>query len=164
MGVVMLCTAALLTYKSTTMLINAGEKTGRLNYEELIASLFGNAGSYLFCFFAGVLAFGAMTAYLIVVGDTIPEILFAAGVMGRTLADRNWTIVVVGFFCVLPLCLLKDLGKLSYTSFISVLADLLLTLIVLVAGSSEARYLSNTQSITRHTQCVDGETEGLCTY
>ena len=138
-GVIMLCLAASLTFRSCTMLINAGEQSGRLNYEDLMAIVFGSAGIYLFCFFAGVLAFGAMSAYLIVVGDTIPEVLFAAGLTSGTLADRNWVIVVVGAFCVLPVSLLRDLSKLSFTSFVSVLADLVLTFIVIIAGPSEAR-------------------------
>ena len=41
---------------------------------------------------------------------------------------------------MLPVSLLKDMSKLSYTSFVSILADVLLTLIVLFAGSEEARY------------------------
>lgn len=46
-----------------------------------------------------------------------------------------------GIFVVLPLSLLKDLSKLAYTSGISVLADVFLTLIVLFAGAGEARYI-----------------------
>ncbi|CAM9642866.1 unnamed protein product, partial [Laminaria digitata] len=137
-GVFLLCLAAALTFQSTTMLINTGEKSGRLNYEELVSGLFGNAGSYTFCFFAGVFAFGAMTAYLVIVGDTVPQLLVAAGVMDGTLAERNWVIFVIGVFCVLPVSLLRDLSNLSYTSFVSVLADVFLTFIVLIAGAGEA--------------------------
>ena len=136
---ILMCLAAALTFQSTTMLINAGEKIGRLNYEELMAGLFGNAGSYVFCFFAGVMAFGAMSPYLIIVGDTIPQIVFASGLTDGTLAERNWVIFVVGAFCVLPVSLLRDMSKLSLTSFVSVLADLVLTFIVLIAGPREAR-------------------------
>lgn len=135
----MLCLAASLTFRSSTMLINAGEKTGRLNYEDLMANVFGNAGIYMFCFFAGVLTFGAMSAYLVIVGDTIPAILFASGLTSGTLAERNWVIVVVGAFCVLPVSLLRDLSKLSFTSLVSILADVMLTFIVIIAGPSEAR-------------------------
>lgn len=136
---ILLCLAAFLTFQATTMLINAGEKTGRLNYEELVAAVFGKTGSYAFCFFAGVFAFGAMSAYLVVVGDTIPQVLFAAGLTDGTLAERNWVIFVVGAFFILPVSLLRDLSKLSFTSFVSVLSDLVLTFIVIIAGPGEAR-------------------------
>lgn len=70
-----MCLAAFLNNRSTNMLIVAGEKTGRLNYEELMADMFGNVGIYAFSFFVVLLAFGAASAYLIIVGDTIPEIV-----------------------------------------------------------------------------------------
>lgn len=135
----MMCLAAFLTSRSTNMLIAAGEKSNRLNYEELMADVFGNAGIYAFSLFAGVLAFGAMAAYLIIVGDTIPEILQHHGVTTGAFASRSSVIVIFGIFGVLPVSLLKDLSKLSYTSGISVLADLLLIFIVIFAGSAEAR-------------------------
>lgn len=71
----MMCLAAFLTNRSTNMLIAVGEKSGRLNYEELMADVFGNLGIYVFSGFVVVLAFGAASAYLIIVGDTIPEVV-----------------------------------------------------------------------------------------
>ena len=135
-----MCLAAALTFQSTTMLINAGEKIGRLNYEELMADIFGNTGIYFVSLFVGVLAFGAMSAYLVIVGDTVPEIVLASGSTTGAFADRTSVILLFGIFCMLPVSLLKDMSKLSYTSFVSILADVLLTLIVLFAGSEEARY------------------------
>ena len=152
----MLCLAALLNLKSTTMLIAAGEKVGRLNYEELMSESFGNAGIYAFSLFAGVLAFGAMSAYLVIVGDTVPEILQASGVTTGAFADRASVIGIFGVFCILPVSLLKDLSKLSYTSCISVVADLLLTIIVLSTASGEARCAVQAQ----FSRCFPGGWEG----
>lgn len=139
MGMFMMCVAAFLNVQSSNMLIAIGEKTGRLNYEELMADVFGNAGIYFVSLFVGVLAFGAMSAYLVIVGDTVPEILLASGSTTGAFADRTSVILLFGIFCMLPVSMLKDMSKLSYTSFVSILADLLLTLIVLFAGSEEAR-------------------------
>lgn len=75
----MLCLAAFLTNRATNMLIVAGEKSGRLNYEELMAEAFGNVGLHLFSFFVVLLAFGAMSAYLIIVADTIPSVAQVIG-------------------------------------------------------------------------------------
>lgn len=138
-GIFLLILAALLTNQSTYMLIAAGLKTGRLNYEEMMEDLFGRWGVYAYCIFAGVLSFGAMSAYLIIVGDTIPAVVNASGSTTPAFTDRSSVILLFGIFCALPLSLLKDLSKLSYTSFVSVLADLLLTFIVIFAGSKEAR-------------------------
>lgn len=70
-----MCLAAFLTNRSTNMLVAVGEKSGRLNYEELMADVFGNLGIHVFSIFVVVLAFGSASAYLIIVGDTIPEVV-----------------------------------------------------------------------------------------
>lgn len=120
------------------MLISAGEKANRLNYEELMAQVFGATGFHAFNFFAGVVAFGAMSAYLIIVGDTVTEIASAAGSTGM-FTERVSVILFFGTLLVLPLSSLKDLAKLSYTSVMSVLADVLLVLIVVWNGPDESR-------------------------
>lgn len=71
----MMCLAAYLNSRASNMLIAIGEKTGRLNYEELMAHAFGNAGMYTYSLFVVVLTFGAMSAYLVIVADTIPEVV-----------------------------------------------------------------------------------------
>ncbi|CAM9603458.1 unnamed protein product [Scytosiphon promiscuus] len=137
-GIFMLCLAAFLTNRATNMLIVAGEKAGRLNYEELMAEAFGTVGLHCFSFFVVLLAFGAMSAYLIIVGDTIPSVAEATGVSSGPFIDRHAVIFLFGIFAALPLSLLKDLSKLAYTSGVSVLADVLLTIIVLFAATNEA--------------------------
>lgn len=134
----MICLAAFLTHTSTTMLITVGEKANRLNYEELMAQVFGASGFHSFNFFAGTLAFGAMSAYLIVVGDAITEIAKAAG-HGGMFADYTSVILFLGTLVVLPVSSLKDLAKLSYTSFVSVLADVLLVCLVVWNGPEESQ-------------------------
>lgn len=134
----LICLAAFLTHSTSSMLIVVGEKTNRLNYEELMADVFGSAGFHSFNFFAGLVAFGAMAAYLIIVGDTVSAVLVASGYMG-SLSDRASVILFFAVFVVLPVASLKDLSKLSYTSFISVMADVLLVFIVAFTGPGESR-------------------------
>lgn len=131
--------AAVLANRASIMLIKAGEKVGRLNYEELMADSFGTWGIHTFSLFAGVLAFGSMSAYLIIVGDVVPSILLASGYTTGALSDRSSVIVIFGIFFILPLSLLKDMSMLSYTSFASILSDLILTLIILFTATGEAR-------------------------
>lgn len=119
------------------MLISAGEKANRLNYEELMAQVFGAVGFHSFNFFAGVLAFGAMSAYLIVVGDTVTEIALASESTGL-FTDRVAVIVLLGVLVVLPVASLKDLAKLSSTSLVSVVADVLLVCLVVWNGPKES--------------------------
>ena len=113
---------------------------GKLNYEELMGELYGTVGLHSFCFFAGILAFGAMSVYLIIIGDTIPKVLLAANVTAGPFTDRATVIVFFGILFVLPVSLLKDLSKLAYTSLISVCAVGLLTCIVVFAGPGVDRW------------------------
>lgn len=140
MGLLLMGLAAFLSNRSSNMLIAMGEKSGRLNYEDLMSTVFGNAGIHAFCFFAGVLAFGSMSSYLIIVGDTVPEILLASGITTGVFADRHSVIGLFGVFCMLPVSLLRDMSMLAYTSLLSISADGILTLIVVYSAAVETRY------------------------
>ncbi|CAM9692470.1 unnamed protein product [Choristocarpus tenellus] len=137
-GIFLMILTAYLVDRSTIMLVVSGVRAKRLNYEELTAVVFGNTGLYIFCFFAFVGVFGAMSAYLVIIGDTIPEILLASGTTTGPLASRETVIFLFAFFLILPLASLKDLQKLSYASFFSVLADALIIAIVIVSGPKES--------------------------
>jgi amino acid permease len=70
LGLILMCIAAWLIDQSSIMLIVAGDRSRLLNYEELMGSLFSSAGFQTFCFFAFIMAYGAMTAYLIIIGES----------------------------------------------------------------------------------------------
>ena len=137
----MMCVFAYLSFQSLTMIVAAGETKGRLNYEELVTDIFGSAGTHTFCLFAGVLAFGAMCAYLIIAGDTVSIIALAMGgeAVSIYFADRSAIILMFGVVCALPPSLMRDMSSLSYVSSVSIAADVLLTLIVVVVGPRDAR-------------------------
>ncbi|CAM9697908.1 unnamed protein product [Chrysoparadoxa australica] len=137
MGMVLLCLTAYLVDRSAIMLVAAGTKANSLNYEELMLKGFGPAGLHTFCFFAWFMAFGAMAAYMIIIADTIPEVMTAAG--SSFLDERQEVILVIGTLCILPLSLLKDMSKLAFTSAASVFADFLIILIVLGTAPGESR-------------------------
>lgn len=134
----MMVLAAYLTRYSAIMLIVTGEKAKRLNYEELMGEVFGSAGFHLFNFFVGVISIGAGAAYLIIVGDTVTMIARASGAP-ETFSDRQSVITLFAVLIALPLACLKDLSKLSYTSFISILSDILLIIIIISTGGVESR-------------------------
>lgn len=132
-GVIMLASVACLVYHSVTMLIDCGIKAGKLDFEELAEHLLGKRGYYAALVFMFLFAYGAQVAYLVVIGDTIPLVaqLFSPD---SVFVSRNATISLVSILIILPLCLLKDLSSLSWTSMISIGADIALVLIVLIAA------------------------------
>jgi solute carrier family 38 (sodium-coupled neutral amino acid transporter), member 11 len=132
-GVIMLAYVAYLVYQSVTMLIDCGVKAKKLDFEELAEHLLGRSGYYAALVFMFLFAYGAQVAYLVVIGDTIPVVaeLFLPD---SIFANRNITIALMSTIIVLPLCLLKDLSSLSWTSMLSIAADIALVLIVLIAA------------------------------
>ena len=105
-----------------------GVESQQKTYEGLARYCLGSTGFYITSIFMFVFAFGAMCAYFIIIGDT-SKIFF-----GESLAGRRGTISIVAIFIVLPLALLKDMSTLSSTSLVSIVADALIALIVVVAG------------------------------
>lgn len=132
-GIIMLASVACLVYQSVTMLIDCGIKANKLDFEELAEHLLGRVGYYAALVFMFLFAYGAQVAYLVVIGDTIP--LVAQLFLPDSLfANRNFTIALMSIVVILPLCLLKDLSSLSWTSLLSIGADIALVLIVLIAA------------------------------
>jgi solute carrier family 38 (sodium-coupled neutral amino acid transporter), member 11 len=132
-GVIMLAYVAYLVYQSVTMLIDCGVKAKKLDFEELAEHLLGRSGYYAALVFMFLFAYGAQVAYLVVIGDTIP-VVAALFLPDSIFANRNITIALMSTIIVLPLCLLKDLSSLSWTSMLSIAADIALVLIVLIAA------------------------------
>ena len=83
-------------------------------------------------------AFGAMTAYMIVIGDTVPAVV-AQTFNGQLEVGRSTAILVSALSVVLPLCLFKELSTLSWSSLISVSASVLLVFIVSACAPGSAR-------------------------
>jgi len=97
----------------------------------------GNVG-YNVCVVSMLLfAYGAMLAYLVIIGDTVP-VAFDYFLGEEAAPSRNVVIVVAAIVPILPLSLLRNLSSLSYTSLLSITADVLLVLFILVRGPSSA--------------------------
>jgi amino acid permease len=125
---------AALVRQSVVMLIECGIKNQKYNLEELSEYLLGPAGYYLALGSMFLFAYGGQTAYLIIVGDTIPLVLrLLLPSSAAILYNRQFIVAIFGIFVILPLCLLKDMSKLAWTSFLSIAADVILVLVVFVA-------------------------------
>ena len=112
------------------LIIGLGRQLECDNYESLAMKIFGRRGFTTVSLFMALLGFGAMIAYMVVIGDVVPHLL---GVEKSTTA-RVMSIIVVSATTMLPLALLKSMASLSFTSSASVLADLVLVIIVIFAS------------------------------
>jgi sodium-coupled neutral amino acid transporter 11 len=135
LGLVFLVSVALLIDRSVNMLIETGVREGKRDFESLAGHLCGRSGFIVTLLSMFLFAFGGMCAYMIVIGDTVPAVIAASG--GSI--SRTGAILVSSLFIVLPLCLAKDLSSLSFSSLVSVAADVLLVVLVVVGAPASAK-------------------------
>ena len=130
-GILLLTLVAILIYHSVLMLIECGLKANKLDFEELSEHLLGWKGYYAALTFMFLFAYGAQVAYLVVIGDTIPVVV-ALFYPNSIFANRQSVIGLTATFVILPLCLFKDLSTLAWTSLVSIAADVVFVLLVVV--------------------------------
>lgn len=105
---------------------------------DLCKHLLGTAG-YNVCVLSMLLfAYGAMLAYLVIIGDTVP-VAFDYFLGEGAAPSRNVVIVMFALVPILPLSLMRNLSSLSYTSLLSITADLVLVIFVLLRGPAAAK-------------------------
>lgn len=136
MGILLLALVALLTRNSYLMLIECGVKAQKFDLEELAKYHFGNFGFFSVLILMFTFAFGAVVAYVVVIGDTFPTVFQL--LFGTPTLDRDIITIVLAVCIVLPLCLLRDLSSLSWTSMLSVFSITLLIIVVSIASPYEA--------------------------
>ncbi|RYH09131.1 hypothetical protein EON65_40430 [archaeon] len=147
LGMCMLLIVAILIYKSVVLLIEAGIKYNKYNLEELSEHLLGSPGYYLATFSMFLFAFGGMVAYLVIVGDTLPLVLeyfFGQSV----LTNRSLVTILCATLVILPLCLQRDLSSLSFTSLLSIAADVILIVLILIASYTPSNSAQTSHEIS----------------
>lgn len=118
------------------MLIDCGIRCEKYDFEELAEHLLGKYGYFATLASMTMFAYGAQIAYLVILGDTVPVVL--NHLFSELLIDRTLVMIITTTTIILPICLLKDMSALSFTSLISILADVLLIIIVLIVAPSTA--------------------------
>jgi len=85
-GIALLIIVGYLTNVSVKMIIQMGNDMNCNDYEALALKIFGSKGYKSVCIFMFLLGYGAMIAYMVVIGDVIPAILdLEEGGWGRVL-------------------------------------------------------------------------------
>ena len=105
---------------------------GVKTYEDLMYIPFGWYGSLFVQVNMFVLAYGAMVAYLLIIKDTVPAIFGIEEKGGAAIAEREAVMIVTSVLIMLPLSLMRDMASLSFTSFLSVTADVILVIFIII--------------------------------
>lgn len=80
-----------------------------------------------------VKCFGVATSYLIVMGDLMPQVMEQFG--GSSFSRQRELWVLVGFAMVAPLSCLRSLDSLKFTSLLSIIFVMFLTVIIILYAS-----------------------------
>ncbi|EED86198.1 amino acid/polyamine transporter, partial [Thalassiosira pseudonana CCMP1335] len=133
-GVALLILVAALTDKSLRLLIEQASFHPSLHhlpihtFEDLASYPFGKFGSGFVLFNMFIMAYGAMVAYLLIIKDTVPTVLGYEH--GTHLLERNLILIATSLLVMVPLSMQRDMASLSFTSAISVFADVILVVFI----------------------------------
>lgn len=132
---ILLSSVTLLSIYSINLLLICSKETGCMVYEKLGEQVFGTTGKFVIFGATSLQNTGAMLSYLFIVKNELPSAL--KFLMGKEETFSAWyvdgrvLVVMVTFGIILPLCLLKNLGYLGYTSGFS-LSCMVFFLIVVI--------------------------------
>uniref|UniRef100_A0A8C7F203 Solute carrier family 38 member 2 n=1 Tax=Oncorhynchus kisutch TaxID=8019 RepID=A0A8C7F203_ONCKI len=121
--VVLLLGVAILSLYSVHLLLMTAKEGGSLIYEKLGERAFGWPGKMAAFGSITLQNIGAMSSYLFIVKYELPEVIRVSVCHWLTISSNhewymngNYLVVFVSIGIILPLCILKNLGYLGYTS------------------------------------------------
>jgi solute carrier family 38 (sodium-coupled neutral amino acid transporter), member 11 len=122
-GLLLLGFLAWLVDYTVILLIKNAKLSSRSTYQGLIEFCFGSKGLLLISIFQFVFAYGALCAYTVIIGDTIPRVfvsmLHKESILYPILTSRSFVIICCTVFVSLPLSLYRDISALAKTSAVS---------------------------------------------
>lgn len=135
LGMFLLALVAYLVKQSVVMMIDCGIRAKKFNLEDLAESLLGPIGYYLAIVPMFLFAYGGQIAYLVIVGDTVPLVANYISPSGESIFhNREVVVTLFSIIIILPLCLLRDLSHLAWTSSLSIISDVILIVVILFAS------------------------------
>uniref|UniRef100_A0A4W5JSF2 Solute carrier family 38 member 4 n=1 Tax=Hucho hucho TaxID=62062 RepID=A0A4W5JSF2_9TELE len=114
--VVLLLGVAILSLYSVHLLLMTAKEGGSLIYEKLGERAFGWPGKMAAFGSITLQNIGAMSSYLFIVKYELPEVIRAFMGLDEWYMNGNYLVAFVSIGIILPLCILKNLGYLGYTS------------------------------------------------
>ncbi|XP_055482970.1 sodium-coupled neutral amino acid symporter 1 [Psammomys obesus] len=164
---ILLTSVTLLSIYSINLLLICSKETGCMVYEKLGEQVFGTTGKLVIFGATSLQNTGAMLSYLFIVKNELPSAI--KFLMGKEEAFSAWyvdgrvLVVMVTFGIILPLCLLKNLGYLGYTSGFS-LSCMVFFLIVVIYKKFQIPCLNVEQNSTISANVTDMCTPKYVTF
>ncbi|KAJ3014706.1 hypothetical protein HKX48_004999 [Thoreauomyces humboldtii] len=123
---------------TVNLLIRDAKMSGTNSYQDLVWHCFGKRGYMAISVFQFIFAYGAMCAYAVIVGDTLPLVLShvvaSDSIIYPIISSRRIMITLCTIFISLPLSMFRDVTALAKTSALSLAAIVFIVFAVLIAG------------------------------
>ncbi|RUS32493.1 amino acid transporter [Jimgerdemannia flammicorona] len=140
MGLLLLVSLTWTVDWTVRLLMHNGKLAGCNTYQDLMYFCFGHAGLIAISMFQFVFAFGAMCAYSVILGDTIPHVVLSLFPRITSVPIlylfTNRRFVIAFFTCSVsyPLSLYRDMTKLAKTSALALVAIVIIIASVIIEG------------------------------
>jgi amino acid permease len=149
-GVTLIVVAAAMSDFSVYLLVAAARRKNCTSYETLAEECGGRKAKLLVITLVFGLTWLCEVGYLLLVGELALEVASGFLEMGNDPEVLNYWRIICTICCtisILPLCFFDKLHALRYTSFISILSVLLLTVSVIVRSVGEGQGFAHPASI-----------------
>lgn len=128
---------AVLNWYSIWMMVEAGDESGSTSYEDLAEKTFPRVGKYINTVFIAILLFGALVAYMDIIAGLLKGVV--VGITTHHYWFTNEYVLLLAFTIIFmfPLCMLRNISKLEYSSFIAVFLIAFFTFVIATWGVIE---------------------------
>jgi len=165
-GSLLLLAVGLASSYSINLLLVTAASVGATTYEELGHALFPRFGRRLVVACTLVLIFGSLTAFFVIIGDTLgPAMQSIVHNDTNFFMQKKVLLVIAAIVLVYPLCLLRSIHALERWSFLAVGIILAFSVVVIVesgralhAGTAAPAKDGSDPSLSRHFELFQGST------
>eukprot|EP01127_Copromyxa_protea_P004477 TRINITY_DN14338_c0_g1_i1.p1 TRINITY_DN14338_c0_g1~~TRINITY_DN14338_c0_g1_i1.p1 ORF type:complete len:445 (+),score=66.43 TRINITY_DN14338_c0_g1_i1:178-1335(+) len=131
---------SLLSVYSIWMMLWSSEVSKQKTYENLVEATLPRAGRIITSIFVLLLIFGALSGFLIIIGDILcgnNGIVPFITPVKAWYTDRDVLVSFVTALFVFPLCMLRNISKLEYSAFAAVIIIIFFTGVIMVLSIQE---------------------------
>jgi len=126
---------------SIYMLISSGDQLKVYSYENVVEGAFPKVGRILTTIFMDILLFGALTGFMVIIADQVFEVVgFGSGGVEAFYTKKEFLLVMIAALIIFPLCMLKNISLLEYSSFAAVGIIFCFTIIIIIIVSKRIYY------------------------
>ncbi|KAG9295463.1 hypothetical protein G9A89_013492 [Geosiphon pyriformis] len=140
MGIILLIGLTIVVDWTIRLLVFNSKLSGRNSYQDMMHHCFGKSGLIAISVFQFAFAFGGMSAFCVIIGDTIPHVVSSVfpdiakfPVLGL-LVERNFVIIICTVGVSYPLSLYRDISKLAKVSGLALVSMVIIVISVILEG------------------------------